>query len=144
MTAFIRAPTGGLVLTKPGNALTPAETDEFLQVLNNELETAGAAVVEARNAVASLKESYEKAKARLLLSAECPRVGRGAMDVTAAERDAWLMVRFEAEHWALHRAEVRLESAAEYMWKVKDQVHLVQSLNNNAKELVGTNRGGAR
>lgn len=140
----MRAPSGGLVLTKPGNTLTPAETDEFLQVLNNELETAGTAVVEARNTVAGLKEAYEKAKARLLLSPECPRVGRGAMDVTAAERDAFLAVRLEAEHWALHAAENRLENAVEYMWQVKDQVHLVQSLNNNAKELLGTYRGGGR
>jgi hypothetical protein len=142
--AFERAATGGLVFKAPGVALRPDQTDAFLQVLNNELEAAGAAVRAAREVASEAKKVHKKAETRLLMSPNCPRVGRSSTDVTAAERDAWVQSRCDAEYWALHDAELLLENATDYAWQVKEQVGLLQSLNNNAKAIYDTHRGVGR
>lgn len=141
---FERAETGGLVFKQPGVPLNPSQTDAFLQVLNNELEVAGAAVRAARKHWAACKEAFETGETRLLMSPECPRVGRTASDVTVAERDAWVRSQIGAEYKALHFANVRLDNATDYAWQVKEQVSLLQSLNNNAKATFDSYPGGNR
>lgn len=131
--AFHRAPTGGFVFIKPGTPLTPDQTDAFLQYLNDELEASRVAVEQARNRLADCQANYKKAENRLLLSPYCPKVGRAMGMVTAAERDAWVSSQLIHEWEAVHFSEVHLANVTDYAWKLKDQVSLAQSLNNNAK-----------
>lgn len=142
--AFRRAETGGIVLAKPGAPLNPAQTDELLQHLSNELETANAAAEEAAVKVADCQVAFKKAENRLMLSPECPKVGRGLGMVTAAERDAWVFSQVVEEWEALQFAEVLLNNATRYAWKLREQNSLAQSLNNNAKAAFDSNRGGVR
>lgn len=142
--AFRRADGGGIVLTNPAVPLNPAQTNELLQYLVNELETAKEDVDAARNQAAACQAAYKKAENRLLISKECPKVGRGLGMVTAAERDAWVFSQIEKEWEALHFAEVHLSNATGYAWKLKEQVSLAQSLNNNAKAAFDSYRGGGR
>ena|GEM_PF-3401493 len=139
-----RTSSGGFVFTRPGTPLTPAQTDMLLQHINNELERTADLVTEARKRLAAAQEAYKKAEAKLLLSPSCPRVGRGEGSVSAAERDAWLLDRLSAEWTAQHEAQVLLDIATDGVWKVKDQLSLVQSLNNNAQGAAGGYRGGGR
>ena len=142
--AFRRAPSGGIVLAKPGTPLHLSQTDALLQYLSDELEASRVAVEDARNELAGAQAAYKKAENRLLLSKECPKVGRGLGMVTAAERDAWVFSQVVSEWEAMHFAEVRLSNVTDYAWKLKDQNSLAQSLNNNAKAAYDSNRGGVR
>ncbi|MEU6709914.1 hypothetical protein ABZ897_00430 [Nonomuraea sp. NPDC046802] len=139
-----RAPGGGFVFTRPGTPLTPDQTDMLLQHVNNELERTTDLVAEARKRLATAQEAYKRAEAKLLLSEDCPRVGRAAGAVTAAERDAWVLRHLAAEWRAQHEAEVLLTIATDNAWKVKDQLSLVQSLNNNAQSAANGYRGSGR
>jgi hypothetical protein len=143
--AYQRTPSGGLVLTAPDTPLRPDQTDALLQHINNALEVSTDAVAEATRKVAECQKSFKKAETRLLMSPDCPRVGRTVGTVTAAERDAWV-ARSTATEWeALHDAEVLLNVATSYAWKIKDQISLFQSLNNNAQSGQNINhRGGGR
>ncbi|ETK36175.1 hypothetical protein [Microbispora sp. ATCC PTA-5024] len=136
MTAsFDRGETGGLEFIQEGEALTTVETEAFLKRLNNELVLSQLAIRRARTHAANCKKAYEMRRIPLLLSAECPPVGRGVGEVTVAERDAWINNRIMAEYQALNDAKIALENAIDYGWQVKDQVRIMQSLNNNAKEI---------
>lgn len=139
-----RTPSGGFIFTRPGTPLDPGHTDALLQLVNNELERTSDLVAEARRRLAAAQETFKKAEARLLLSEDCPRVGRAAGAVTAAERDAWVLRHLAAEWKAQHEAEVLLTIATDNAWKVKDQLSLVQSLNNNAQSAATGHRGGGR
>lgn len=141
---FTRAPSGGFILVTPGMPLRPDQTDALLQNLNNELERTAGLVEQARNNLSAAQKAYKKAEARLLISPDSPKVGRTAGAVTAAERDAWVYQRTAALWDAMHDAEVLLSIATDNAWKVKDQVSLVQSLNNNAQAAQGSFRGGGR
>ncbi|MET9339217.1 hypothetical protein [Nonomuraea sp. NPDC003804] len=139
--AFHRAESGGIVLTNPDVPLTLAQTEALLEHLTNELEVANDAAKEARIKLAEAQVAHKKAENRLLLSEECPKVGRGLGMVTAAERDAWVFMKAIAEWEAVHFAEVHLANATSYAWKLREQNSLAQSLNNNAKAVYG---GGGR
>lgn len=144
MSGVQRAESGGLVIVDPRGPLTPAQTNELLQHLNNELETSGDDVRTARIEASKRKQAYEDLKTRLLMSPECPHVGRTADTVTVAERDAWLAWHARKEYTALYNAEVLLENAIGYAWQVNRQVSLAQSLNNNATTGLTSFRDGAR
>ncbi|MEU4410675.1 hypothetical protein AB0F88_39745 [Streptosporangium sp. NPDC023963] len=142
--AIQRAKSGGLVIVNPRVPLTPAETNELLQLLNNELEISGEAVRSGRTEASRLKKAYEDAKTELLMSSERPRVGRTADAVTVAERDAWIALQTDEKYSALYDAEVLLENAIGYAWQVNRQVSLAQSLNNNATTGLTSFTGGGR
>lgn len=142
--AITRTPSGGFIFVRPGTTLRPDQTDMLLQLVNNELERTADLVVEARKRLASAQLAFKRAETRLLLSDDCPRVGRATGAVTAAERDAWVLKHLAAEWRAQHEAEVLLTIATDGAWKVKDQLSLVQSLNNNAQSAATGYRGGGR
>lgn len=141
---FKRTPNGGVVLTAPGTPLRPDQTDALLQHINNALETSTDTVAEATRKVAECQKAFKKAETRLLMSPDCPKVGRTVGTVTAAERDAWVAQRCATEWEAVHDAELQLNIATSYAWKIKDQISLFQSLNNNAQAAQGSFRGGGR
>ncbi|MCC5574561.1 hypothetical protein IMZ11_02760 [Microtetraspora sp. AC03309] len=124
--------------------LTPADTDRFLKRLNNELVRAQMDIRRARKQKADCDEAYQRKRLPLLMSEECPDVGRGAGQVTVEERDAWINSQIYGEYTALRNAKDAMEDAVGYGWLVKDQIRVMQSLNNNAKAIYDTYRGGGR
>lgn len=142
--AFVRAKSGGFVFARPGTPLNPAQADALLQHLSNELEDARVAVEEARTRLADCQAAHKKKENELFLSRDCPKVGRGLGMVTAAERDAWVFSKAIEEWEAVHFAELHLANATGYMWKLRDQNSLAQSLNNNAQAAYQSYRGGGR
>lgn len=142
IATFDRGEDGAFVFASEDEVLTPADTDTFLKRLNNELVRAQREVRLARRASADATKAYKKLRAPLLLSQDCPEVGRGAGLVTVEYRDAWINKQISDAYWAHRDALTALEEADGYMWLVKDQVRVMQSLNNNAKAIYTTDRGG--
>ena len=80
----------GFVFLEPDAHLTPAEVERFLNLLNNEVARAQNNLSRARGRELDAKKIHARERDRLLLSDECPNVGRASGDVTVAERDAWM------------------------------------------------------
>ena len=142
--AFTRAESGGFVFARPGTPLNPAQADSLLQHLSNELEASRVAVEVARTRLAECQAAHKKAENEFFLSPDCPKVGRGLGMVTAAERDAWVFSKVIEKWEAVHFAELHLANATGYMWKLREQNSLAQSLNNNAQAAYHSYRGGGR
>jgi hypothetical protein len=124
----------GFVFLQPGVHLTPAEVEEFLEKLNNEIANSQRALVSARNRELQAKEIYEKERDRLLLSDDCPHVGRRDGDVTVAERDAWINTRIPDELWMYRTVKREREDAESYVWAIKDQIEVLRSLGVMARQ----------
>jgi hypothetical protein len=88
--------------------------------------------------------AYSRARNPLLLDPDCPQVGTRAGQVSAKERDLWVNARIPDEFEALERKRLIRTNAVDYMWQVKKQSEIMQSINNNAKAIQGTYRGGGR
>lgn len=133
----------GFVFLEPDAHLTPPQVERFLSLLGNEIAKAQEELVVARDRELEAKAIYTKARDRLLLSDECPNVGRASADVTVDEREAWISTRIPDELWIYKTVQVQRENAESYQWALKDQIKIVQSLGvmtRQAYELHGRNR----
>lgn len=84
---------------------TPAGAEAAVQAFSDALEPVRQALAEAVDAEADAELDLEVAKARLILSDECPVVGVfGGVRVTVAQRDAWVLLRTTDEVRALKKA----------------------------------------
>lgn len=124
----------GFVFLEPDAHLTPAEVEQFLNRLNNEIARSQEALVAARDRELQAKEIYEKERDKLLLSDDCPNVGRASADVTVAERDAWINTRIPDELWIYKTVKVERENAESYVWAIKDQIEILRSLGVLARQ----------
>jgi hypothetical protein len=118
----------GFVFLEPDVRLTPPQVEEFLSRLGNEIANAQLELETARDRELEAKEIYTKERDKLLLSDACPNVGRASADVTVDEREAWINVRIPDELWIYKTAKVDRENAESYVWALKDQITVVQSL----------------
>lgn len=143
MSNFEKAESG-FVFHEPGEVLTPAETDRFLQMLSNELGFAGLAVRKARRIELDRFKDYSDARKEHELDPECPEVGRGVGQVTQKAEEAWFERRIPVPYWAWKNAVLERQSAAGYADQVSKQVEIMRSLNKNATEHFATYRGGGR
>lgn len=135
--------SSGFVFLEPDAHLTPAQVERFLNLLANEIAAAQKALVDARDRELEAKKIYQQAKDRLLLSAECPNVGRASGDVTVAEREAWINTQVGDELWIYKTTQVERENAESYVWAIKDQIEILRSigvLSRQALDLSGRNR----
>lgn len=133
----------GFVWLQPDAHLTPAEVERFLNLLNNEIARAQQNLRRARGRELDAKKIYARERDRLLLSDECPNVGRASGDVTVAERDAWVNTRIDDELWIYKTAKVEREDAESYVWAIKDQIEVLRSigvLSRQAFDLSGRTR----
>ena len=133
----------GFVFLEPDAHLTPAEVERHLNALNNEIARAQNALRLARERELEARKIRDRTRDRLLLSDECPRVGRGAGDVTVAVRDAWVNTRLDTELWVYRTAKVQREDAEAYVWAIKDQIEVLRSigvLSRQAYDLSGRTR----
>jgi hypothetical protein len=133
----------GFVFLEPDAHLTPAEVERFLNLLNNEIARAQNSLRLARSRELDARKIYSRERDRLLLSDECPNVGRASGDVTVAERDAWVNTRIDDELWIYKTARVEREDAESYVWAIKDQIEVLRSigvLSRQAFDLSGRSR----
>ncbi|GAA3417720.1 hypothetical protein [Streptosporangium vulgare] len=134
----------GFQFIDAGAVLTPAETDLFLKLLNNELGSSQLAARKARRAELDAFKTYLKARKHHELDPDCPEAGRGAGQVTEKARELWFEARIPTEYWAWKDAVLARQEAVDYAWQVKAQIKLMQSINSNAKVGYETYRGGGR
>lgn len=120
----------GFVFIQPDAHLTPPEVEQFLILLNNEIAKADRELTEARDRELEAYKIYRLERNKLLLSAECPKVGRSRAngDVTVDEREAWIEDQIEDQVWIHETSKVARENAESYVWALKDQFRIVQSL----------------
>lgn len=133
----------GFVFLEPDAHLTPAEVELFLNLLSNEIARAQQALKLARARELDAKKIHARERDRLLLSDDCPNVGRASADVTVAERDAWINTRIDDELWLYKTAKVQREDAESYVWAIKDQIEVLRSigvLSRQAFDLSGRTR----
>lgn len=120
----------------PDTEMLPAQIDRHLKRLYNELAFAIGDLRKARGEEVNAKKAYTEARNRLLLSGECPRVGRGSNDVTVDEREAWINNRLDGEVWVLEGAKVVRESAEDYLNNtLRGQVSCIQSIGATARQM---------
>jgi hypothetical protein len=113
--------------------LTPVQVEAKLRQLVNDLGRARIALRQARDIELDKKTAWERARRRLLLSADCPKMsGPGA--VSAAERDAWVDDQIDDLALAHQVAKVARESAQEHMRTLKEQAELVRSLGASVRQ----------
>lgn len=124
----------GFVFLEPDAHLTPAEVEQFLNRLTNEIANSQKALVNARERELQAKEIYAKERNRLLLSDDCPNVGRAAGDVTVAVRDAWVDTKAADQLWIYKTTKVERENAESYVWAIKDQIEILRSLGVLARQ----------
>lgn len=124
----------GFVFLEPDAHLTPAEVERFLNALNNEIARAQNMLRQARHRELEAKKIYARERDRLLLSSDCPNVGRASGDVTVAERDAWINIRIDDQLWIYKTAKVEREDAESYVWAIKDQIEILRSLGVLARQ----------
>jgi hypothetical protein len=124
----------GFVFLQPDAHLTPAEVEAFLHRLTNEIARAQRDLVSARDRELQAKEIYSKERNRLLLSDECPNVGRASGDVTVAVRDAWVDTKAADQLWIYKTTKVERENAESYVWAIKDQIEILRSLGVLARQ----------
>lgn len=124
-------------------ALTPSEAERYLKQVNNELARAQISLRRLRYEELKLKKQYTEAKTTLLFSEDCPQAGRSDGQVTVAERDAWIDSHIDC-HWQYESLQVQVKNAEDYLRTVGKQVSIAQSLNNAAKGIYDSFRGGGQ
>lgn len=124
----------GFVFIEETAHLTPGEVDRHFNTLSNEIADAYEELTKARNRELEARAIYKKARDRLLLSDDRPRVSRAKGDFTVDEREAWIRARIGDEYWIYETTKVQRENAEAYMWALKDQIRIVQSIGVTARQ----------
>lgn len=109
--------------------LTPGQVQQRLFDIHQQMTLAAQQVAAARNKEVAASEAYTMAKARAVLSEDCPRPKRGENGVTVADRDAWVDQTVESERFELAVCEATRKAAEDNLRVVRDQASLVQSLS---------------
>ena len=109
-----------------GHPLTPEDAERRLLALDNEMTLAELALRRARDAEVEKKHTYEAAKRRAFLSAECPKPSRGGY--TVADRDVWVDDRCAVEQRAYDIAAAAREGAQDHHRTVRDQAMVAMAL----------------
>lgn len=86
-------------------------------------------LAKARREQVDADEALRMARARAVLSDECPRPKRGENGVTVADRDAWVDQQVADLRFAAAVAEASCEAAKDHLRVTRDQASTVQSLS---------------
>lgn len=122
--------------------LTPVQADRFLKRLHNEVGRSQLDLRKTRRTELDAYKAYIIARKPYELDPECPEVGRGVGRVTMETQELWFEARVHDEYWAWKNAVLARRDAEGYMWQVKQQAKLVQSINSNTRTYFDTDRGG--
>jgi hypothetical protein len=122
------------VFIEPNAHLTPAQVDLHFNALSNEIADAHEELIKARDRELEAKKIYQKLRDGLLLSDDRPRVSRAKGDFTVDEREAWIRSRIGDEYWIYETTRTQRENAEAYMWALKDQIRILQSIGVTARQ----------
>lgn len=111
---------------QPYEPLSPQDIEHKLRWLSSALTTAQKALAEARDAEVKARHELGRARRRMLLSGDCPKVTRNGY--TSAERDAWVDERVADLQWAHDVAEAAREAAQDHLRVLRDQAEITRSL----------------
>ncbi|MCW2870255.1 hypothetical protein [Actinacidiphila oryziradicis] len=131
--AFIQPEDRDFSFLDPDAALTPAEVDRHMKMLNNELARAQMALRRVRYKEIRDYKEFCDARSPLLLEADCPVVSKSA-GVTVAQRDEWIQERLPALWWTFQASKLVRISAEDYNTRLARQVRCIQSINANARQ----------
>lgn len=123
--------------------VTYGEVNQRLKFLSVASDRANVGFEKARNALAQADDALDKARRKLLLSDECPKVRRNGW--TVAERDAWVDSRCETENTTYVFAKAAFDTATSTVFAVKDQISAAQTASSNLRtEMTMLGGGGPR
>ncbi|MFI6496831.1 hypothetical protein [Nonomuraea typhae] len=122
--------------------LTPPEAERYLKQVNNALAHAQKALRRLRYQELAVERAYIEGRTRLVLSPDCPKVGRAEGCVTVEERDLWINDRISEQYWTYRSLQVQTRNAEDYLKAVSKQASIAQSINSNAREIYSTSGGG--
>lgn len=109
--------------------LTPAQVQQRLYDVHQQMVQAASALARARTAEVEAERAFVMARSRAITSGDCPRPKRGENGVTVADRDAWVDQQVEDERFTLAVAEATRKAAEDNLRVTRDQASLVQSLS---------------
>jgi hypothetical protein len=118
----------------PDAELTPVEVERHLKVLFNELARAQGDLREARDSELDAKRSYELARARAVLSQECPKVSRKEGGATVDERDAWVTLQIADAEEIYAVASVARANTEDYLRMLRQQAEIIRSLGTSVRQ----------
>lgn len=121
--------------------VTPALATRWMLYVGRQLRDAAEEVEATRKVELEAERVYLKAHRRVILSAECPVVGRGPGEWTVAARDAWVSDRVAVEEFAYADAKAAREGAERAVRRLNEQINLVMGIASVVKAEL---RGGVR
>lgn len=143
MSTFERRESGFEFVDKDA-VLTPPQVERFLKDLHNEVGMAQLQLRRARTEEIDAFQAYVMARKPYELDPDCPEVGRGAGQVTAKVEEMWFERRIPEEFWRWKRAVLARQNATSYVYQVKKQTEIMQSINANCRTYYSSYTGGAR
>lgn len=90
---------------------------------------------ELRTTEVSIKHEFERAKRRAMLSADCPKVGRGS--ATVADRDCWVDEQVAADRERFELAQVSTQAAKDHVSTLQSQAVVIASLSKLVQQVHG-------
>lgn len=109
--------------------LTPGQVLDQLHRVHGDLSAAQRLLAKARDGEVDAAEALRMARARVMLSGDCPRPKRGENGVTVADRDVYVDQQVAVERRAADAAEAYRKSAEDHLRVVRDQASVVQSMS---------------
>lgn len=113
--------------------LTLGQVQQRLYDVHQQLTLAQQHLEAARNKEVAATEALTMAKARAVLSEECPKPKRGENGITVGDRDAWVDRQVESERFAQAVCEATRQAAWDNLSVTQTQASLVQSLSGLMK-----------
>ena len=113
-------------------SLTPAQIENRLNELSQEIDDAQAKLEEAEQVYNTTKAAYElsMAKARINLAAKSSPTGR---NYTVAEREDLALAQNELEHLAVASAEATVKIARANVARIRTQVDIARSIGTSIR-----------
>lgn len=121
------------------HALTPAAAERRLIELEKQLEMATEMLKIARDAEVEAKHTFEAARRRAGLSAECPRVERGG--TTVAERTEWIEDKAAEDQWKYDIATAARQAAYDHLQTTREQGMMCMALLRSANTAYAVSGG---
>ena len=113
---------------------TPESAESALQAVRDAMDAAREDLKKCRDDEIGAQAAYKRELRRLLLSAECPKVGvTDGMRTTVAERDAWVEQRAAALELDWQVSVAARRAAADHLSTLRAQASVAQSIAGSVR-----------
>lgn len=136
-TEFIQPEDRDFTFLDPDDAMTPAQVDRHIKLLNNEVARAQIALRRCRYKEIQDFKEFSEARSPLLLDPECPVISKTA-GVTKAQRDEWIQERIPALWWTYQGSKLVRSTCEDYIRRLGEQVRLTQTISASARQAYET------